>query len=54
LLRAGILTKNTNRNTIRFAPPFIIEAAQIEWAADQVNEVLATIAEEIAAPLVSR
>jgi ornithine--oxo-acid transaminase len=40
LLQAGVLTKDTHRNTIRFAPPLIIEESQIDWVADRVAEVL--------------
>jgi ornithine--oxo-acid transaminase len=43
LLRAGVLTKDTHRNTIRFAPPFIINEAEIDWAVDRVAEVLGEI-----------
>ncbi len=48
LLQAGVLTKDTHRNTIRFAPPLIIEEPQIDWAVDRLTEVL----EEAAAPTV--
>jgi ornithine--oxo-acid transaminase len=47
LLRAGILTKDTHRNTLRFAPPFIIEESEIDWAIDRVAEVLAEISEDV-------
>ncbi|MEW6640462.1 MAG: ornithine--oxo-acid transaminase [Pseudomonadota bacterium] len=40
LLQAGVLTKDTHRNTIRFAPPLIIDARQIDWAVDRLAEVL--------------
>jgi ornithine--oxo-acid transaminase len=40
LLQAGVLTKDTHRNTVRFAPPLIIEESEIDWAADRVAEVL--------------
>jgi ornithine--oxo-acid transaminase len=40
LLRAGVLTKDTHRNTIRFAPPFIIKEPEIDWAVDRFAEVL--------------
>jgi len=43
LLDAGVLTKDTHRNTIRFAPPLIIDEAQIDWAADRLAEVLKEI-----------
>lgn len=40
LLSAGILTRETHRNTIRFAPPFTIEENEIDWAVDRVAQVL--------------
>jgi ornithine--oxo-acid transaminase len=44
LLQAGVLTKDTHRNTIRFAPPLIIEESEIDWAVDRVAEVLDEVA----------
>jgi ornithine--oxo-acid transaminase len=35
-----MLTKDTHRNTIRFAPPLIIDESQVDWAADRLVEVL--------------
>ncbi|OJU29234.1 MAG: ornithine--oxo-acid transaminase [Nitrobacter sp. 62-13] len=40
LLQAGVLTKDTHRNTVRFAPPLTIEESEIDWAVDRVAEVL--------------
>jgi ornithine--oxo-acid transaminase len=40
LLQVGVLTKDTHRNTIRFAPPLIIDESQVDWAADRLVEVL--------------
>lgn len=40
LLQAGVLTKDTHRNTIRFAPPLIISEPQVDWAVDRLTEVL--------------
>ena len=40
LVQAGVLTKDTHRNTIRFAPPLIIDESQIDWAVDRLAEVL--------------
>ncbi|MDB5565548.1 MAG: aminotransferase [Tardiphaga sp.] len=40
LLQAGVLTKDTHRNTIRFAPPLIIDESQIDWAVNRLTEVL--------------
>lgn len=44
LLEAGVLTRDTHRNTIRFAPPLIIDEQQIDWAVDRLTEVLDEIA----------
>lgn len=44
LLQAGVLTKDTHRNTIRFAPPLIIDESQVDWAVDRLAEVLDEIA----------
>jgi ornithine--oxo-acid transaminase len=44
LLQSGVLTKDTHRNTIRFAPPLIIDELQIDWAVDRLTEVLAETA----------
>ncbi|MCB9989058.1 MAG: ornithine--oxo-acid transaminase [Rhodospirillales bacterium] len=40
LQRKGVLCKETHEVTIRFAPPLIITRAEIDWAAQQVEEVL--------------
>lgn len=50
LLQAGVLTKDTHRNTIRFAPPLIIEESQIDWVTDRVAEVLDELARADAHP----
>jgi ornithine--oxo-acid transaminase len=44
LLRAGVLTKGTHRNTIRFAPPLIIDEAQVDWAVARLADVLEDVA----------
>src|SRR4051812_15199999 len=44
LLQAGVLTKDTHRNTIRFAPPLIIDKLQVDWAVDRLTEVLDEVA----------
>ncbi len=36
----GILTKETHLNTIRFAPPLIIDQETIDWALPAIREVL--------------
>ena len=40
LIDAGVLTKDTHRNTIRFAPPLVISESEIDWAIDRLVEVL--------------
>ncbi len=50
LLQAGVLTKDTHRNTIRFAPPLIIDESQIDWVTDRVAEVLDELARADAHP----
>ncbi|MGC1917441.1 MAG: aminotransferase class III-fold pyridoxal phosphate-dependent enzyme, partial [Pseudolabrys sp.] len=52
LLRVGILTKETHRNTIRLAPPFIIKESEIDWAVDRIEQVLGDVVEDVAEPLV--
>jgi len=37
----GVLAKETHGSTIRLAPPLVITAAEIDWAVDQLEEVLA-------------
>jgi ornithine--oxo-acid transaminase len=51
LLRAGILTRDTHRNTIRMAPPFIVDRAEIDWAVDQIERVLNEALEDTVEPL---
>ncbi|WP_315834776.1 ornithine--oxo-acid transaminase [Bradyrhizobium prioriisuperbiae] len=43
LLQAGVLTKDTHRNTIRLAPPLTIDESQIDWAIDRLAEVLGDV-----------
>jgi ornithine--oxo-acid transaminase len=40
LQRKGILAKETHENTLRFAPPLIIEKETIDWALPSIHEVL--------------
>ena len=40
LLAAGILTKDTHDTVIRFAPPLVIEKAQVDWALETFQRVL--------------
>jgi ornithine--oxo-acid transaminase len=40
LLDKGILCKETHENVIRFAPPLVIERDEVDWAVEQVTNVL--------------
>jgi ornithine--oxo-acid transaminase len=40
LLERGILTKDTHRTVIRFAPPLVIEREQLDWAVEGFREVV--------------
>ena len=44
LLQVGLLTKDTHRNTIRFAPPLIIRESQVDRAVGKLTEVLEELA----------
>jgi len=37
----GLLAKDTHEDTIRIAPPLVIKPAEVDWAADQFEAVLA-------------
>jgi ornithine--oxo-acid transaminase len=37
----GLLCKDTHAQTIRLAPPLVITEAQLDWAVDQIEAVLA-------------
>ena len=41
LAERGVLVKDTHGSTLRFAPPLIITAEEIDWAIDQFADVLA-------------
>ena len=41
MLRRGILVKDTHGATIRFAPPIVVEAADLDWAVQEFAEALA-------------
>jgi ornithine--oxo-acid transaminase len=40
LAERGVLVKDTQGSTLRFAPPLVITASEIDWAADQFAETL--------------
>ncbi len=41
LAERGVLVKDTHGSTLRFAPPLVITAEEIDWAIDQFADVLA-------------
>ncbi len=45
LLALGVLTKETRRNVVRFAPPLVITRAEIDWAVDRVGQALKQLRE---------
>jgi len=45
LIGVGILTNKTHRNTVRFAPPLVIERQEIEWAVSQIDGALRDLEE---------
>jgi ornithine--oxo-acid transaminase len=36
----GVLCKETHDNVIRFAPPLVIQKADIDWAMERIEPVL--------------
>ncbi|MGH3552547.1 MAG: ornithine--oxo-acid transaminase, partial [Mycobacterium sp.] len=44
LAERGVLVKDTHGSTLRFAPPLVITAAEIDWAVDRFAEALAEMA----------
>ncbi len=52
LMRHGILTKETNRNVVRFAPPLLVTEAQIDATIDAVKDTLAVLEAATAGALV--
>jgi acetylornithine/succinyldiaminopimelate/putrescine aminotransferase len=43
LAQRGVLVKDTHGSTLRFAPPLVITAAEVDWAIDQFADVLADL-----------
>jgi len=43
LLERGILSKDTHHTVVRFAPPLTIERPQLDWAIEQLRELLGEI-----------
>ncbi|MEP6481900.1 MAG: ornithine--oxo-acid transaminase [Rhodoglobus sp.] len=40
LMERGLLVKDTHGSTIRFAPPIVVEAKDLDWAVEQLDAVL--------------
>jgi ornithine--oxo-acid transaminase len=40
LMTRGILAKETHQNVIRFAPPLVIDRAELDWAIPRIRETL--------------
>ena len=40
LMKRGILAKETHEQVVRFAPPLVIEKADLEWVVEEAKEVL--------------
>mgnify|MGYP001823706552 FL=1 len=40
LMERGLLSKETHETVVRLAPPLVIERAEIDWAVQQIREVL--------------
>ncbi len=41
LMKKGILAKETHEQVVRFAPPLVVEEADLKWALEPIAEVLA-------------
>ena len=39
-MEVGVLVKDTHGATIRFAPPLVVSAEEIDWAVDRLRDVL--------------
>jgi ornithine--oxo-acid transaminase len=40
LMEKGVLAKDTHGSTIRLAPPIVVTQDELDWAVDQLKEVL--------------
>ena len=47
LLSRGLISKDTHRTVVRFAPPLVIDRDQIDWAVEQVRAVFAELDTEL-------
>ena len=44
LAERGVLVKDTHGSTLRFAPPLVITATEIDWAVDRFADTLTSMA----------
>jgi ornithine--oxo-acid transaminase len=42
LLELGVLVKDTHSQTLRFAPPLVINESEIDWTIDRFERALST------------
>jgi ornithine--oxo-acid transaminase len=54
LMKRGLLSKETHETVVRLAPPLAVDRASLEWAADQIAEVLREMESEKAAQKAER
>ena len=40
LAERGLLVKDTHGDTLRFAPPLVVTADEVDWAVEQLAQVL--------------
>ena len=40
LMHHGLLSKETHETVVRLAPPLVINREEIDWAVEQISEVL--------------
>ena len=39
-MELGLLSKETHETVVRLAPPLVVTREQLDWAVDQIREVL--------------
>lgn len=50
LAQRGVLVKDTHGATLRFAPPLVVTADEIDWAIEQLTDVLADMGSHLSLP----
>jgi ornithine--oxo-acid transaminase len=43
LAERGVLAKDTHGSTIRLAPPLVVQPDELDWAVEQLSEVLTAL-----------